>query len=85
MLIGPSSMPGRQNSKASGVMQRQRNYGSPRLAIGSLLVLNEFRFFVKDVLRVKGNIVLEHGRNVNSLLGSRGFKGDMLTMLVDCS
>ena len=49
------------------------------------MVLNEFRFFVKDMLRVKGNIVLEHGCNVNSLLGSRGFKGDMLAMLVDCS
>lgn len=44
-----------------------------------------FSQFVTDCVRVKGSNVLQLGRNVNSLLGSKDFHSDMLALLIDCS
>ena len=49
------------------------------------LLMKEFSPYILDTLRVKGNKVLRHGMNSNSLLGSPEFLGDMLAMFLDCA
>ena len=49
------------------------------------MLLGEFRAAIKGLLKVKGNKVLEHGYNSNSLLGSFEFRGNILAMFIDCS
>ena len=45
----------------------------------------DFAHCIRDHLQVKGKIVLTHGHNVNSLLGSDRFLGDVLALYIDCS
>jgi hypothetical protein len=49
------------------------------------LLINDFCCFIKDILKVKGNKILIHGLNKNSLLGSPDFGGYMLAIKLDCS
>ena len=49
------------------------------------LLINDFKIFIKDILKVKGANILVSGRNKNSLLGSSGFTGFMLALQMDCS
>ena len=49
------------------------------------MLVNDFRAFIVDIMKVKGNNILIHGRNRNSLLGSNDFKGSMLVIFIDCS
>ena len=49
------------------------------------LVLNEFSKFIIEMRVFKGNKVLCHGLNQNSLLGSSQFTGDVVTVNLDCS
>ena len=49
------------------------------------MLMGNFAKHLKDHMRVKGNKVLAHGMNSNSLLGSNEFHGDMLALLIDCS
>ena len=49
------------------------------------LLLKDFHSYIVDFLIVKGNVVLEHGYNTNSLLGSKEFLGKMLAIHLDCS
>ena len=49
------------------------------------LLLNEFSKFIIEMNVYKGNKVLCHGLNQNSLLGSSEFSGDVITVKLDCS
>ena len=49
------------------------------------MLKHDFQNEILSFLRLKGSIILEHGYNTNSLLGSLGFKGDMVALLLDCS
>jgi hypothetical protein len=49
------------------------------------MLINDFSFFIEDILKVKGNKVLMHGINTNSLLGSSSFGGFVLAIKLDCS
>ena len=49
------------------------------------LLLNDYSKFILDVRAFKGNIVLKHGLNTNSLLGAPYFQGDVLAIFLDCS
>ena len=49
------------------------------------LLLNEFSKFIIEMRVFKGNKVLCHGLNQNSLLGSSQFTGDVVTVNLDCS
>lgn len=44
-----------------------------------------FRKFIADVCVGKGSEVLSHGRNTNSLLGSRDLASDVIALLIDCN
>jgi hypothetical protein len=44
-----------------------------------------FSKFKVDFLRVKGSVVLRHGLNTNSLLGSSNFTSEVVAILIDCS
>ena len=47
------------------------------------LLIRDYRHNIKDFIKVKGNKVLRHGFNTNSLLGSNEFQGYMLALLID--
>ena len=49
------------------------------------ILMKDFYQYVKQSLTVKGNNVLTHGHNKNSLLGSSSFQGNILALLIDCS
>ena len=49
------------------------------------MIKNDFKNEVLGFLKLKGNKILEHGYNTNSLLGSLEFKGDMVALYLDCS
>ena len=49
------------------------------------LLFRDFNKYIKDILIVKGNKVLKHGLNSNSLLGSKSFDGQVLALFIDCS
>ena len=49
------------------------------------ILMRDFCQFIKNTLTVKGNKVLIHGYNTNSLLGSNNFQGNMIAILLDCS
>ena len=49
------------------------------------LLLNELARFILEMKVYKGNKVLCHGLNQNSLLGSREFSGDVIAVKLDCS
>ena len=44
------------------------------------LIFSLYKSFVIDYKTFSGQRVLMHGRNTNSLLGSRQFKGDVLAI-----
>ena len=49
------------------------------------LLMRDFRRCIRQTLIAKGDKVLSHGHNTNSLLGSKAFKGNVVAMLVDCT
>jgi hypothetical protein len=49
------------------------------------MLINDFCKFIEDIFKVKGNKVLVHGINTNSLLGSPDFAGFILAIKLDCS
>ena len=49
------------------------------------MLMNEFNPFIEDCLRIKGKNVLEHGHNINSLLGSPDYLGNVLAVFLNCS
>ena len=49
------------------------------------MLMDEFNGNILDLIRVKGNVVLRHGMNTNSLLGSSQFMGDVLALQLDCT
>ena len=49
------------------------------------LLLNEFSKYIQEIKVFKGNKVLCHGLNQNSLLGSSNFTGDVISVTLDCS
>ena len=49
------------------------------------MLMSDFHNEILDFMRVKGSVVLEHGMNTNSLLGSSNFRGDILALYVDCT
>jgi ABC-type multidrug transport system permease subunit len=49
------------------------------------VIINDFGSYIEDILKVKGNKVLIHGLNKNSLLGSNEFNGYVLALKLDCS
>lgn len=49
------------------------------------LLLTDYKRYILDFIVVKGNVVLEHGHNENSLLGSKNFLGKVTAIKLDCS
>ena len=48
------------------------------------LLMKEFYSYIKDVRVFKGNKVLIHGLNKNSLLGAEYFQGDIIVVALNC-
>ena len=48
-----------------------------------LLLSNNFAHFITNAVVLKGNIALNHGTNLQSLLGSKKWQGNMLACRVD--